>query len=220
MIVRVAQYPLKKRLLLGIASTAAVLLAQQALTTVVHGRLTYLFFSATLPLITLLFGGWSGLLLLVSGIAFGALWMQPVGNFVVQRQDDQVVLLAYTVIGALLVAPGQQLAKVARRAGKAEAATQDAAGQLLQVERDARHRFDVALNSAGVPFFIVTPVVHGGHIAELRWDYLNEAAGQLFNEGSGVVIGSSTSYVSGRLGRRPFARATCPACPTARTRRL
>ncbi|MEZ2353199.1 hypothetical protein [Caballeronia sp. RCC_10] len=73
MIVRIAQYPPKQRLLLGIASTAIVLLAQQALTLLAHGRLTFLFFSATLPLITVLFGAWSGSLLLLSGIAFGAL---------------------------------------------------------------------------------------------------------------------------------------------------
>jgi signal transduction histidine kinase len=195
MIVRIAQYPLKQRLLLGIASTAVVLLAQQALTLVAHGRLTFLFFSATLPLITVLFGAWSGLLLLLSGMAFGALWMQPVGSLAVPQRDDQIVLLAYVVVSAFLVAAGHQLAKVAQRAGRAEAATQDAADRLLQVERDARHRFDVALNSAGVPFFILTPVVRQGRIAELRWDYLNEAAAQLFKQTAAVVIGSSTMYV-------------------------
>ncbi|WP_081850877.1 hybrid sensor histidine kinase/response regulator [Caballeronia grimmiae] len=195
MIVRIAQYPPRQRLLLGIASTAMVLVAQQALTLLAHGRLTFLFFSATLPLITVLFGGWSGSLLLLSGIAFGALWMPPIGSFEVPQRDDQIVLLAYAIVGTLLVAAGQQLAKVARRAGRAEAATQHAADRLLQVERDARHRFDVALNSAGVPFFILTPVVCDGRIAELRWDYLNEAAAQLFNQTAGVVVGSSTSYV-------------------------
>ncbi|VXC96005.1 membrane hypothetical protein [Burkholderia sp. 8Y] len=195
MIVRIAQHPLKQRLLFGAASTAVVLLAQQALTLVAHGRLTFLFISATLPLITVLFGALSGLLLLVSGIAFGALWMQPVGSFAVPQQDDQIVLLAYSVVGAFLVTAGQQLAKVARRAGKAEAATRDAADRLLQVERDARHRFDVALDSAGVPFCILTPVVRERRIAELRWDYLNEAAAALFNQNAAVVIGSSTSYV-------------------------
>lgn len=183
MIVRIAQYPLKQRLLLGIASTGLVLLAQQALTLVAHGRLTFLFCSATLPLITVLFGAWSGLLLLVSGLAFGALWMQPIGSLAVPQPDDQIVLLAYAVVGALLVTAGQQLANVARRAGKAEAATQDAADRVLQVEHDARHRFDVALNSAGVPFFILTPIVREGRIAALRWDYLNDAAAELFKDG-------------------------------------
>ncbi|SAK74268.1 PAS/PAC sensor hybrid histidine kinase [Caballeronia temeraria] len=195
MIVRIAQYPLKQRLLLGIASTAIILLAQQALTLFAHGRLTFLFLSATLPLITVLFGAWSGLLLLLSGMIFGALWMQPVGSLAVPQRDDQIVLLAYVVVSAFLVAAGHQLAKVAQRAGRAEAATQNAADRLLQVERDARHRFDVALNSAGVPFFILTPVVRQGRIAELRWDYLNEAAAQLFNQTAAVVIGSSTMYV-------------------------
>ncbi|WP_175942741.1 ATP-binding protein [Caballeronia sp. BCC1704] len=195
MIVRIAQHSLKQRLLFGAASTAVVLLAQQALTLVAHGRLTFLFISATLPLITVLFGALSGLLLLVSGIAFGALWMQPIGTFAVPQQDDQIVLLAYSVVGAFLVTAGQQLAKVARRAGKAEAATRDAADRLLQVERDARHRFDVALDSAGVPFCILTPVVRERRIAELRWDYLNEAAAALFNQNTAVVIGSSTSFV-------------------------
>ncbi|SAK87106.1 PAS/PAC sensor hybrid histidine kinase [Caballeronia fortuita] len=195
MIVRIAQYPLKKRLLLGMASTAAVLLAQQALTTVAHGRLTFLLISAALPFVTVLFGAFSGLLLLMTGIGFGALWMMPLGSLAVQQPDDQIVLLAYVVIGASLVVAGQQLAKVARRAGRAESATHDAAGRLLEVERDARHRFDVALNSAGVPFFILTPVVRDGQVAELRWDYLNEAAARLFNQAATVVIGSSTSYV-------------------------
>ncbi|SAK84042.1 PAS/PAC sensor hybrid histidine kinase [Caballeronia catudaia] len=195
MIVRIAQYPLKKRLLYGIASTAGVLLAQQVLTSIAHGRLTFLLISASLPLITVLFGAWSGALLLMIGVAYGALWMQPIGSLAIHEQPDRIVLLAFLVVGGLLVAAGQQLAKVARRAGRAEAATRDAADRLLQVERDARHRFDVALNSAGVPFFIVTPVVHERHIAELRWDYLNEAAAQLFNPAAGVVIGSSTAYV-------------------------
>ncbi|WP_143749350.1 hypothetical protein [Caballeronia arvi] len=62
-----------------------------------------------------------------------------------------------------------------------------------KVEREARHRFDVALNSAGVPFFIVTPVVREGRIAELRWEYPNEAAAS--QQAAAVVIGSSTSYV-------------------------
>ncbi|MDR5740568.1 MULTISPECIES: ATP-binding protein [unclassified Caballeronia] len=195
MIVRIAQYPLKKRLLYGVASSAAVLVAQQALTWVAHGRLTFLLISASLPLITVLFGAWSGALLLAIGVAYGALWMQPIGSFAVDQPPDRLVLLAFIVVGALLVAAGQQLAKVARRAGRAEAATQDAADRLLQVERDSRHRFDVALNSAGVPFFIVTPMLRDGRIAELRWDYLNEAAAHLFNPAAGVVVGSSTSYV-------------------------
>ncbi len=143
----------------------------------------------------MLFGPWSGLLLLLSGIWFGALWMQPFGSLAVVQQDDRAVLLAYTVVGALLVVAGHQLAKVARRAGRAEAATQDAADRLLQVERDARNRFDIALNTAGVPFFLLTPIVHDGRVAELRWDYLNEAAAQLFNQPAAVVIGSSISYV-------------------------
>ncbi|MDR5883819.1 ATP-binding protein [Caballeronia sp. LZ032] len=195
MIVRIAQYPFKTRLLLGFASTAAILVAQQMLTMLAQGRLPFLLISAALPFVTVLFGTFSGALLLLTGIGFGALWMDPIGRLEVPRSNEQIVLLAYTVVGAVLVIAGQQLAKVARRAGTAEAATQDAAGRLLQVERDARHRFDVALNSAGVPFFIVTPVMRGGYITELRWDYLNEAAAQLFNEGSGVVVGSSTSYV-------------------------
>ncbi|WP_229754063.1 ATP-binding protein [Caballeronia grimmiae] len=119
----------------------------------------------------------------------------PPAGLAVGQPEDRAVLLAYTVVGSFLVAAGQQLAKVAKRAGKAEAAAQDTANRLLRLERDARHRFDVALNSAGVPFFIVTPVVHEGRIAELRWDYLNEAAAQLFNKAAGVVVGSSTSYV-------------------------
>ncbi|WP_160174741.1 hybrid sensor histidine kinase/response regulator [Caballeronia grimmiae] len=195
MIVRISQFSPIKRLLLGVAATAVVLLAQQALTTFAHGRLTFLLISASLPFITVLFGAPSGFLLLLSGIFFGALWMPPFGTLAVPQSEDRAVLLAYTVVGTLLLVTGQQLAKVARRAGRAEAATRDAADHLLQVERDARHRFDVALNSAGVPFFIVTPVVRDGQVTELRWDYLNEAAAQLFNEGSGVVIGSSTSYV-------------------------
>ncbi|SAK56769.1 PAS/PAC sensor hybrid histidine kinase [Caballeronia fortuita] len=195
MIVRIAQYPLKKRLLLGIASIAVVLVAQQALTMIAQGRLPFLLIGAALPFVTVLFGTFSGALLLVTGIGFGALWMEPVGSLDVWRSNDQIVLLAYTVVGALLVVAGQQLAKVAQRAGRAETATHDAADRLLQVERDARHRFDVALNSAGVPFFIVTPVLRDGHIAELRWDYLNEAAARLFNPAAGVVVGSSTLYV-------------------------
>jgi signal transduction histidine kinase len=194
MIVRINQFPPIKRLLFGIAATAVVLLAQQTLTVLVGGRLTFLLISASLPLITVLFGTTSGVLLLVSGIWFGALWMPPAG-LAVDRPEDRAALLAYTIIGGLMVAAGYQLAKVARRAGKAEMATRDAADQLLQVERDARHRFDVALNSAGVPFFIVTPVARDGQVTALRWDYLNEAAAQLFNEGSGVVVGSSTCYV-------------------------
>lgn len=195
MIVRIAQFPLQKRLLLGIASIAAVLVAQQALTMIVQGRLPFLLIGAALPFVTVLFGALSGALLLVTGIVFGALWMEPTGSLNVSRSNDQIVLLAYTVVGALLVIAGMQLAKLARRAGTAEAATLDAADRLLQVERDARHRFDVALNSAGVPFFIVTPVLGDGQIAELRWDYLNEAAARLFNPAAGVVVGSSTLYV-------------------------
>ncbi|MDR5740007.1 ATP-binding protein [Caballeronia sp. LZ016] len=183
-----------KRLLFGIAATAVVLLAQQTLTMFAHGRLTFLIVSASLPLITVLFGARSGLLLLASGLCFGALWLPPSG-LAVEQSEDRAVLLAYTVIGSLLVVAGYRLAKVARRAGKAEAAAQEAANRLLQVEGDARHRFDVALNSAGAPFLIVTPVVRESHKTELRWDYLNEAAASLFNEGSGVVGGSSTSYV-------------------------
>ncbi|WP_244818606.1 ATP-binding protein [Caballeronia sp. Lep1P3] len=195
MIVRIAQFPLRKRLLYGIASTAGVLLAQQLLTWIAHGRLTFLLISASLPLITVLFGEASGALLLVSGFVFGVLWMKPIGSLAVQQPDDRIVLLVYVVVGVLLVVAGQQLAKVARRAGRAEAATREAAERLLQFERDARHRFDVALNSAGVPFFVVTPVVREGHVTELRWDYLNEAAAQLFSPAAGVVVGSSTSYV-------------------------
>ncbi|WP_250490949.1 ATP-binding protein [Caballeronia sp. INML2] len=195
MIVRIAQYPLRKRLLFGTASTALVFLAQQVLTMVAHGRLTFLLISASLPLVTVLFGVWSGTFLLMSGLAYGALWMDPIGSLAVQQHSDRTVLLAYAVVGVLLVAAGQQLAKVARRAGRAEAATQEASQRLLKVERDARNRFDIALNSAGVPFFILTPVVHNGRVAELRWDYLNEAAAQLFNQAAAVVIGSSTSYV-------------------------
>ncbi|WP_250504577.1 ATP-binding protein [Caballeronia sp. AZ7_KS35] len=195
MIVRIAQYPLKERLLFGIASSGAILLAQQVLTWLVHGRLTFLLISASLPLMTVLFGAWSGALLLAIGLAYGALWMQPVGSLAVQTGDDRAVLLAYAVVGAFLVAAGQQLAKVARRAGRAEAASQDAAERLLQVEREARHRFDVALNSAGVPFFILTPIVRDGVVAELRWEYLNEAAARLFDQPAAVVIGTSTSYV-------------------------
>ncbi|WP_159462979.1 hybrid sensor histidine kinase/response regulator [Caballeronia telluris] len=194
MIVRINQLPRMKRLLFGIAATAVVLLAQQALTMFAHGRLTFLLIGASLPFITVLFGAPSGFLVLVSGICFGALWMPPAGLAVAQP-EDRAVLLAYAVVGSILVVAGRQLAEVARRAGKAEAATQDAADRLLRLERDARQRFDVALNSAGVPFFIVTPVVRDGHVAELRWDYLNEAAAQLFSQAAGVVIGSSSSYV-------------------------
>ena len=194
MIVRINQFPPRKRLLFGIAATAVVLLAQQALTMLAYGRLTFLLISASLPFVTLLFGVPSGSLLLVSGICFGALWMPPSG-LAVGQPEDRAALLAYTVVGGLLVIAGQQLAQIARRAAKAEAATQDAADRLLGLERNARHRFDVALNSAGVPFFIVTPVVRDEHVAELRWDYLNEAAAQLFTPDAGVVIGSSTSYV-------------------------
>ncbi|WP_244851369.1 ATP-binding protein [Caballeronia sp. SL2Y3] len=195
MIVRIAQYPPGKRLLFGIASTAAILVAQQVLTLVAHGRLTFLLISASLPLLTVLFGGWSGVILLAVGTAYGALWMKPVGRLGVEAHGDQIVLLAFVVVGALLVASGQQLAKVARRAGRAEAASQETAERLLQLERDARHRFDVALNSAGVPFFILTPVVHNGRVTELRWDYLNDAAAHLFNRATAVVIGTSTTYV-------------------------
>ncbi|WP_327373598.1 histidine kinase dimerization/phospho-acceptor domain-containing protein, partial [Caballeronia arationis] len=39
------------------------------------------------------------------------------------------------------------------------------------------------------------PVVRDSKVAELRWDYLNEAAAQLFSQPTAVVIGSSTSYV-------------------------
>jgi signal transduction histidine kinase/ActR/RegA family two-component response regulator len=195
MIVRINQFPPMQRLLFGMAATAIVLLAQQALTTFAHGRLTFLLISASLPLVTVLFGTPSGFLLWVSGLCFGALWMPPLGSLAVPQPEDRAVLLAYTVVGSLLLVAGHQLAKVARRAGKAETATRDAADHLLQVERDARHRFDVALNSAGVPFFIVTPVVRDGQVTELRWDYLNEAAAHLFNEGAVVVVGSSTSYV-------------------------
>ncbi|WP_288830362.1 ATP-binding protein [uncultured Paraburkholderia sp.] len=194
MIVRINQFSPGKRLLLGIAATAVVLLAQQALAMSAHGRLTFLLISASLPFITVLFGAPSGFLLLVSGTCFGALWMPPSG-LAVERPEDRAVLLAYTVVGSLLVVAGQQLAQIARRAGLAEAATQDAADRLLRLERDARRRFDVALNSAGVPFLIVTPVVRDGQVAELRWDYLNEAAAQLFGTAVGVVTGSSTSYM-------------------------
>ena len=198
MIVRIAQYPLKRKLLFGIAATAVVLMAQQVLTVIAHGRLTFLLISASLPLVRVLFGAWSGVLLLLSGLAYGALWLYPVGTLAVPVRNDQTVLLAYAVVGILLVAAGEQLAKVARRAGRAEAATRDTADRLLQFERDARHRFDVALNSAGVPFFIVTPVLRAGRITELRWDYLNEAAAQLFSPTAEVVIGSSTAYVRPR----------------------
>ena len=211
MIVRIAQYPLRKRLLFGTASTALVFLAQQVLTMVAHGRLTFLLISASLPLVTVLFGAWSGTFLLISGLAYDALWMDPIGSLAVQQHSDRTVLLAYAVVGVLLVAPGQQLAKVARRAGRAEAATQDASQRLLKVERDARNRFDIALNSAGVPFFILTPVVHNGRVAELRRDYLNEAAAQLFNQAAAVVIGSTSDGVG--CGRPAWALgATCRAC--------
>src|SRR6478609_481344 len=143
MIVRISQFPPMKRLLFGIATTAVVLLAQQTLTMLAHGRLTFLLVSAALPLVTVLFGARSGLLLLASGIGFGALWMPPAG-LAVDQPEDRAVLLAYTVVGSFLVAAGQQLAKVAKRAGKAEAAAQDTANRLLRLERDARHRFDVA----------------------------------------------------------------------------
>ncbi|SAL68395.1 hybrid sensor histidine kinase/response regulator [Caballeronia humi] len=195
MIVRIAQYSGKRRLLLGIASIAAVLLAQQALTMFAHGRLTFLLIGASLPLVTLLFGALSGALLLGCGVAFGSLWMEPIGKLPVNGREDQIVLFAFLVVGGLLVAAGHQLAKVAKRAGMAEAAAHDAAARLLRVERDARHRFDVALNSAGVPFCILTPVVRDGKVAELRWDYLNAAAAQLFSQPAAVVIGSSTSYL-------------------------
>ncbi|SAL52239.1 PAS/PAC sensor hybrid histidine kinase [Caballeronia cordobensis] len=196
MIVRIAQYSLRKRLVFGVGSTIAILLAQQSLTMFAHGRLTFLLISASLPFITVLFGASSGALLLLTGILFGALWMDPIGQLVVPGHADQIVMLAYTVVGTFLVVAGQQLAKMAQRAGRAEAATRDAAARVLQVERDSRHRFDVALNTAGVPFFIVTPVLRDGHIAELRWDYLNEAAARLFNPAAGVIVGSSTLYVS------------------------
>lgn len=42
---------------------------------------------------------------------------------------------------------------------------------------------------------IFTPVVREGQIAELRWDYLNAAAAELFNLAAGVAIGSSTTCV-------------------------
>ncbi|WP_244808755.1 hybrid sensor histidine kinase/response regulator [Caballeronia zhejiangensis] len=195
MIVRIAQYRLTTRLMFGIASTAAVLLAQQALALIAHGRLTFLLLSAALPFVTVLFGAWSGALLLAAGLIYGALWMQPLGSLEVLGENDRVMLLAVFVVGALLILAGKQLAKVAQRAGKAEAANRDAAQRLLELERDARHRFDVALNSAGVPFFIVTPVLRDGHITELRWDYVNDAAARLFNPAAGIVVGSSTLYV-------------------------
>ncbi|WP_248324063.1 MULTISPECIES: ATP-binding protein [unclassified Caballeronia] len=195
MIVRIAQYSLGMRLLTGSASIAAVLAAQQALTMLAHGRLTFILISASLPLITVLFGAWCGALLLAAGLAYGALWMPPIGSLTVPELSDQIVLLAYVVVGVILVAAGHQLVKVARRAGTAESTSQDAAQRLLRMERDARHRFDVALNSAGVPFFILTPVVVGGKISGLRWDYMNEAAAELFDQATTVVIGSSTSFV-------------------------
>ncbi|VXB34531.1 PAS/PAC sensor hybrid histidine kinase [Burkholderia sp. 8Y] len=195
MIVRIAQFPARKRLVLGLAAGAAVLLLQQALTVVAHGRLTFLLVSASLPLITVLFGAVPGVLLLIGGTAFGSLWMQPLGTLTVEARDDQIVLLVYVVVGGLLVLAGQQLAMVAKRAGKAEAASHEAGERLLRVERDARHRFDVALNSAGVPFCILTPVIRENRIGEFRWDYLNDAAAQLFNQTAAVVIGSSTTYV-------------------------
>src|SRR5947209_7429368 len=107
MIVRIAQFPLRKRLLYGIASTAGVLLAQQLLTWIAHGRLTFLLISASLPLITVLFGEASGALLLVSGLVFGVLWMKPIGSLAVQQPDDRIVLLVYVVVGVLLVVAGQ-----------------------------------------------------------------------------------------------------------------
>ncbi len=195
MIVRIAHYPLKKRLVLGVASTSGVLLAQQALTMIAHGGLRFLLISAALPFVTVLFGAFSGSMLWLSGIAFGALWMQRIGSLAIEQSGERTMLLAYAIVGAVLVVAAQQLANVARRAGRAEAATRHAADLLLQFERDARHRFDIALNSAGVPFFVVTPVLRDGRIAELRWDYLNEEAARLFNRDAGLVVGSSTLSV-------------------------
>jgi len=196
MIVMLAQYPRKKRFLIGIAVVIAVMVAQYALTVLAHGRLTFLLISAFLPLTTVLFGTVPGVILLASGILFGASYFPPVDSLAVDDPADRMALSAYAVVGVFLVAAGTQLAKVAKRAGRAEVASQQAGQRLLHVERDARQRFDIALNTAGVPFGVLMPVVRDGELAEFRWDYLNEAAAELFSQPTAVVLGSSTSFVS------------------------
>ena len=79
MIVRIAQYPLGTRLLFGIASGAGVFVAQQAPTMVANGRLTFLLISASLPMITVLFGACRASSFWRPEIAFGSLWMNRRG---------------------------------------------------------------------------------------------------------------------------------------------
>ena len=191
MIVTLVRYPAKKRFLIGLALAGMIMAAQYCLTIVAHGRLTFLLVSAFLPLISAMFGSGPALVLLVAGIIFGALLFEPTGSLTITDSTDQVVLFAYAVIGLFLVGVGKQLSNLAVRASLAEKASQEAAEKLLQLEREARRRFDVALDSTGVPFCILTPVLRDGYVAELRWDYLNGAAAQLFEQSSALIIGSS-----------------------------
>jgi len=195
MIVVLAQYPKKKRFLIGIALAAVVMTAQYGLTVLAHGRLTFLLISAFLPLTAVLFGTAPALILFASGVVFGAMYLPPFGILSIADKADRLVLLAYTVVGLFLVAAGIQLSKVARRAGRAEKASREATQRLLQVEREARQRFDVALNTAGVPFCVLTPLMRNDQVDEFRWDYLNDAAAQLFSQQAAAVIGSSTTFV-------------------------
>jgi len=195
MIVSLVRYSPKKRFLIGLALAAMVMAAQYCLTIVAQGRLTFLLVSAFLPLTSVMFGSGPALILLVTSILFGAYSFAPADSLAVAGSTDQIVLFAYASIGLFLVVVGKQLSNLAVRASVAEKASQDVAQKLLQVEREARQRFDVALDSAGVPFCILTPVMLDGHVAELRWDYLNGAAAQLFEQPSSLIVGRSTLSV-------------------------
>jgi signal transduction histidine kinase/CheY-like chemotaxis protein len=194
MIVLIAQYPWKKRLLLGVALAVLVLVAQQGLTIAANGRLTFLLISTFLPFVTVLFGPVPGLILLAGGMMFGAYWLSPLGSLAVES-SERMVLLIYVIVGSFLVIAGARLSAVARRAGRAEDATREAEKKLLEIERESRKRFDLALDTAGVPFCVLAPVFENDRITDFRWEYLNEAAVRFFLPSPATVIGSTTSEV-------------------------
>ncbi|GGD70407.1 hypothetical protein GCM10010985_26120 [Caballeronia grimmiae] len=181
-------------MLLGVALAVLVLLAQQGLTIAANGRLTFLLISTFLPLVTVLFGPVPGLVLLAGGMMFGAYWLPPFGSLAVES-SERMVLLMYVIVGSFLVIAGTRLSAVAQRAGRAENATREAEKKLLEMERESRKRFDLALDTAGVPFCVLAPVFENDQIEDFRWEYLNEAAVRFFHRSSVTVIGSTTSEV-------------------------
>jgi len=181
-----------KRYGLAILIAVIALALQWGLWLTVDSRIPFLFFIAAVSFAAILLGSGPAVLISAIGAFSASMTYAPVLSPVVENLPDQVAMLAYAAASMFFIALGAKVRRVASNASMLHRKLDDAQRKSASQER----RFEVALDSASVPFTILDPVRDdAGKIIDFSWAYVNLPAARVLGRPADELLGQRVNDV-------------------------